>query len=847
MRGAAFLSGVGRLIAGASAGAMWRVGAACALWLAVGAPAQAAADMTIPSFKAAPGAQMLVESDQLVYDYDNHTVSAVGNVNIYYNGYTLQAEKVTYIKPTGRLIASGRVKLTDPSGASTYADQIDITDNFSNGFVQSLRVDTAESTHFAAERGERANTGAGGEVTTLSNGVYTACEPCKEHPERPPLWQVQATKIVINHKEHMVYFHNAAMEFMGVPIAWVPYFSTPDPTVKRKSGFLPPSYSYSQTLGWSATVPYFFALAPNYDLTISPTYFTNQGFMGDVEWRHRLSNGEYTIRVAGIGQNDPGAFLSGAPGFGSLPQQAGTYAQESFRGGVRSTGDFSIDRYWSFGWDGTLSTDRTFTRNYHVLNSDTSETVSNIHLTGLGERSYFDARAMYFQVLTDLPHDSVDDVGGLDCAGLALCNGFNPATGRTADPFNTAKNAAQQAWNNQFDQGRQAVVTPVIDYNHIFGDPVLGGELSVRSNLTALSRSEDDPFAVDLNGDGKFTPNEKFYHGIAGDFVRASTELSWQRQFIGPMGQLITPFASLRGDVFGLNPQSPAPADLTSDTSAFRGMPAVGLEWSWPVMATLGSSTHVFEPEAQLIVRPNEAMAGQLPNEDAQSLVFDDSNLFSRDKFSGWDRIEGGTRLNAGLHYVGTFGNGASLDGLFGQSYQLAGDNPFAQKDIADTGNFSGLQTNVSDYVGRISYDTGLGPRFTVRGRFDHADFTPQRWEVEATDVLGPLTATASYLYLREDPNADILSPTSVVTGAAALNLIENWRLFGSLSYDVSNDALARDSFGLAYDNSCLTVAVAYNETRDHYTDLTQDRMVSFRLLFRTLGEQDVSANLGTK
>src|SRR6185295_14120446 len=165
-------------------------------------------------------------------------------------------------------------------------------------------------------------------------------------------------------------------------------------------------------------------------------------------------------------------------------------------------------------------------------------------------------------------------------------------------------------------------------------------------------------------------------------------------------------FASLRGDAFGLDPQDPAPDALTPDASAFRGMPSVGVEWSLPVMAIMGSSTQVFEPMAQLIVRPDETLAGQLPNEDAQSLVFDDSDLFSRDKFSGYDRIEGGTRLNAGLHYVGTFGNGASVDGLFGQSYHLAGENPFAQPDIADTGNFSGLETDISDYIGRLSLDT---------------------------------------------------------------------------------------------------------------------------------------------
>jgi LPS-assembly protein len=838
------------MIGGSSAGVLARVCAAAILWLCLLPAGHAAEIAQMPAFKAAPGQQMLVESDQLVYDYDNHTISAVGNVRIYYNGYTLQAEKVTYIKPTRRLIATGRVKLTDPTGASTYSDQIDITDNFSDGFIQSLRVETPEETHFAAERGERAST-PNGETTTFSNGVYTACQPCREHPERPPLWQVQATKIIVNHQEHMVYFHNAALEFMGVPIAWVPYFSTPDPTVKRKTGFLAPSYGYSPTLGYSVTVPYFFDLAPNYDLTVAPTYFSDQGFLGDVLWRHRLSNGEYTIHVAGIDQNDPHAFLSG-----TFPQESGTYAQEGFRGGVRTTGGFSIDQYWSFGWDGTLSTDRLFTRNYHVLNNDVTDTVSNVHLTGIGDRSYFDARVEYFQVLTDLPHDTVDDVGGLDCAGLASCNGFNPSLsprpgqpdpekGRSADPFNTEKAKAQEVWNNQFDQARQGSALPVVDYNHIFADPVLGGELSLRANLTNVVRQEDDPFAVDLLGNGIYVPSDKFYHGIAGDFARYSTELFWHRQLIGPMGQLITPFASLRGDIFGLDPSSSAPSELTTDRSAFRGMPAVGAEWRWPIMATWGSTTQVFEPIAQLIVRPNETLAGQLPNEDAQSLVFDDSNLFSIDKFSGWDRIEGGTRLNAGMHYIGTFENGSSLNGLFGQSYQLAGQNPFATRDIADTGNFSGLQNDVSDYVGRLSYDTGFGPNFTVRGRFDHADFTPQRVEALATDVIGPVTTTASYLYLRNDPNADVLTPESVVTGATSVNVIENWRLFGSLSYDITHETLARDSVGIAYDNTCLTVAVAYDEVRDHYTDLTQDRILSFRLLFRTLGEQDVNANLG--
>ena len=297
-----------------------------------------------------PGEQMLVESDQLVYDYDNNTVSAVGNVKIYYSGYTLEAEKVTYIKSTGKLIATGSVKMVDPSGVAFYAEDFDITEDFKDGFVNSLRVDTPDKTHFAAESATR----TGGDETDFVNGVYTACEPCKDHPEKPPLWQVKAKKIIVNHTEKMIYFHDATFEFAGVPLAWIPYFSIADPSVKRKTGFLVPSFGYSEDLGWSASTPYFIALAPNYDLTITPTYYTEQGFLGEVAWRHRLANGQYTLTMAGINQNDPKAFLV-KDNAGNIT--GGTFAQEEFRGGIRTTGKFDINRWWTFGWDGTL-TDR---------------------------------------------------------------------------------------------------------------------------------------------------------------------------------------------------------------------------------------------------------------------------------------------------------------------------------------------------------------------------------------------------------------------------------------------------------------------------------------------------------
>ena len=206
--------------------------------------------------KVKPGEQMLVESDQLVYDYDNNTVSAVGNVKIYYGGYTLEAEKVTYIKPTGRLIATGNVKLVDPTGDGRLCRaDLDITDDFRDGFVKSLRVDTPDKTYFAAERAERDGRR---DDDASCNGVYTACEPCKDHPEKPPLWQVQAAKIIINHKEKMIYFHNARARVpRRADRLACPTSRRADPSVKRKTGFLRPSSAIRRRLGCSAGLALF--------------------------------------------------------------------------------------------------------------------------------------------------------------------------------------------------------------------------------------------------------------------------------------------------------------------------------------------------------------------------------------------------------------------------------------------------------------------------------------------------------------------------------------------------------------------------------------------------------------
>src|SRR5690606_27018196 len=114
--------------------------------------------------------------------------------------------------------------------------------------------------------------------------------------------------IVWNGEEKTIRFEGARFELFGMPIASLPYFQIADHTVKRKTGFLIPGFSYSSELGYGLAVPYYLALAPNYDLTIKGTAYTRQGFLGEAEWRQRFDNGRFSVKIAGIDQNSPSQF-----------------------------------------------------------------------------------------------------------------------------------------------------------------------------------------------------------------------------------------------------------------------------------------------------------------------------------------------------------------------------------------------------------------------------------------------------------------------------------------------------------------------------------------------------------
>ena len=112
--------------------------------------------------RTANDGQMLVQAVEVDYDYNNSRVSAVGNVQMFYNGTSVEADKVIYDQKTKRLHAEGNIRMTDADGKITYAEIMDLSDDYRDGFVDSLRVDTADATRMAATRADRSGAHPGG-------------------------------------------------------------------------------------------------------------------------------------------------------------------------------------------------------------------------------------------------------------------------------------------------------------------------------------------------------------------------------------------------------------------------------------------------------------------------------------------------------------------------------------------------------------------------------------------------------------------------------------------------------------------------------------------------------------
>lgn len=371
--------------------------------------------------------QLQFSADTLEYDSNADVVTATGDVRLYRQSERLRADQVVWNRKTGEVQANGNIAVTNAQGDVAYGDKIALTDTLRDGVVENMLVVLEGGGRIAAEHGERQNNG----VVTVTNAAYTPCTVTgSDGCPKEPSWKISARKVVYDPMRGRIRYTGARVSVFGIATIPLPAFSHPAGG-HSDDGFLMPDIRYNNANGFQFALPYFFSLAENRDLTITPHVFTRVWPMLQAEYRELNSLGAFRIT---------GYATSSRRSDDLINSPVPLSSENAFRGYIDGVGRFQLDPNWSVSASLRLATDRTFLRRYDISRDDRLR--NNVRVERVGDESYFSVNAWAVQTL------------------------------RVGDR-----------------QGLQPVALPEIDYRRRFDDGLLGGKFEMELNTLALTRT----------------------------------------------------------------------------------------------------------------------------------------------------------------------------------------------------------------------------------------------------------------------------------------------------------------------------------------------------------------------
>ncbi len=686
------------------------------------------------------GEPILLQADNVTYDSKARLVTATGHVEITTEQSRLLADRLTYEEETGTVTATGNVSLVDSRGAVAFADSVRLTGDLREGAIENLDLVIKESARLSAARAER----KGGMVTTLDRAVFTTCDLCSVAGAHTPLWQVKALRVTRDQNRQRLIYEDATFELFGVPVASLPYFEQPDPETPRSSGVLSPLAGTSDNLGYFIEIPYYFALAPDYDLTLTPLIGTEELPLLKVEWRQLTQNGNY--------------WLDGSLTFADERDEDGRrIGRQSLASHLFGKGRFEEGEFTRWGFDVQLASSDTYLKRFEISNRD--RLTSRVFATYDDNTLWADASAYYFQGLR--------------------------ATDR---------------------EGLSPIVLPFLRASYQPEEDILGGRLQIDASFLAIHRT-----------DGLNTR-------------RLSASASWQRAMVTERGELITLFAQLRGDIYHTDRPDPLiNPGISDDTATGRMLGLVGIDYRYPFVRPAFDGALVVEPIVQLILAPYGGNPGGIPNEDSQSFEFDDTNLFSINKFPGLDLWESGPRANIGVRVAYMLPDDGLIEFYGGQTLRTEAARVFSAS--------TGLEETQSDFVGRITFKPNDEISIIQRFRIEKDDLTVRRQELYLRTDYDWLQFDASYVRLAQEAATPIAAPREEIAAGGRLWVSDYWSITGGLRRDIEQGEMVESRFGIAYEDECaaLEIGVRRDFTRDR--DIEPSTSIMFQVKLKTFGD----------
>lgn len=725
-----------------------------AVLAALPATSLAAVDGRIPSnVQAGDEDGVRFSADEMQYDSELDIITARGNVQLNYENRILRADAIIYNRRQDMVTATGNITLLETTGDVLFAEFMKLTGDMRTGIIRDLRAILSDRSRMAAAGGRRSK----GNRLDMRQVVYSPCKLCREDPSHLPLWQLKAVKVVHDKNRQTIEYTDAWIEVAGIPVFYMPYLSHPDPTVKRRSGFLTPSFGTSNTLGFNVTTPYFLNITPNADATITPIITAKEGIVLGAEYRHKFIEGELVARGS-IANNESGSDKVYDTETGKL----------GIRGHIAAKGRFDYDDTWRWGFDLNRSTDDTYMSRFgfnsdNTLPNSGNSLTSQLFAEGFRKRNYMYVGATSFQGLQETDND--------DAIPLIL---------------------------------------PLVDYNYEGEPGRFGGKTNLDVNMLSLTRNS------------------------GADTRRISMRGGWQLPYIAPKGDVYTLSTSLIGDFYQVNSLVRGGGESNYSGFAYRVVPQVAFDWRYPFVRQEGTGYQMFEPIASVVLSPYGGNPDKIPNEDSLNFEFDDTNLFSANRFPGIDKVEGGPRVNYGFKW-GVFGQqGGFTSLLVGQSYRYKADDTF--------GTGSGLEDNFSDIVARLHVSPKKNLDIYYRTRLSKDNLKARRNEITLSAGPSSLNLNARYIYFDRQEGSEF-EGREELNSSLSSQLSRYWRGGLSSTLDMDDNEFRTMQMNLTYENECLLFSTNLTRTTFEDRDLRPNNSIMFRIMFKTLGEISTSTS----
>jgi len=370
------------------------------------------------------------------------------------------------------------------------------------------------------------------------------------------------------------------------------------------------------------------------------------------------------------------------------------------------------------------------------------------------------------------------------------------------------------AANTYFYQGLRAedrqetipLILPVLDYRHVGLPGSRGLRTEADANLLILQRDDGtDSRRLALRGEVTLP-------------------------YTAPAGDIYTLRADMKVDAYHAdNIVNPDNSALVNEGFSGRVFPQVSMEWRYPFVRRKPTSREIIEPIAEVIIAPTGGNPADIPNEDSQAFEFSAANLFSGNRFPGFDRVETGPRVNYGLRYGLYADSGINATAMVGQSYRLHKDSVFPE--------VSGLSDHVSDIVGRINLDLPGIASVTYRARFNKDDLTARRSELLTSFGPSRLRTNINYSFYEADNQSEFLDREEL-SGSVVSSVTDYWSVFVRHRRSLVDDGGSLTSgFGAVYHDECFQVELSLDRNFMVDRDLQPDNTLFFRIVFKHLGQ----------